>query len=312
MRRLTNAQFSAPLRAWFERGRHYTVAGQRVFVVDVQPTESDASRTPLLVLHGFPTSSRDFHLVLPELARGRRVLLADFPGFGFSDKPERYTYSIFEQADVVEALLGQLQIQRPHVLAHDMGVAVACELLARHKRRLMPAGLHSLCLMSAGLYEDLAKLTPAQRMLLTPFGKVFAGLGVGQVFKLQMQRVFRRRVDATELDLMWEQILYLDGHKRLPDVAGYLRERGRFEDRWISALRTSDDVPVRLLWGNSDPTAVVEIAQRLSGGIPGAQLIRLPKVGHYPHLEAPQETVEAINGWLSELDRRAATIAAHP
>lgn len=309
MQRLTNASFSPAIRAWLDRGRHHNVCGRRVFVIDCPPSQGHATESPILLMHGYPGSSFDWHLVLPELSRRRRVVLFDLPGFGFSDKPERYSYSLFEQADVVEALLERLTLDRPHVIAHDMGVSVACELLARRQRRLLKGDLMSLTLMSAGIYESLAKVTTSQKVLLTPAGSVFAGLKMGPVFRLQVQKVFTRPVPDAIVSAMWEQLVYLDGHKRLPQIAGYLTERVRFEERWVGALRVADDIPVHLIWGSQDPTSVVAIGERLATEVPGAALSRIDHVGHYPQLEAPDETVHAITRWLDRHEVQPTTAA---
>jgi pimeloyl-ACP methyl ester carboxylesterase len=306
MRLITSASFSPAVGAWLEQGRHHGVCGRRVFVIDNGAQASQPGRAPLLLLHGFPGSSFDWHLILPALAAKRRVVLFDLPGFGFSDKPERYSYSLFEQADVVEALIERLGLSAPHIVAHDMGVSVAAELLARRQRKLLKGELGSLLLMSAGVYDELAKITASQKVLLTPLGSAFAGLGIAAIFRAQIQRVFVRPVAEEEISAMWEQITYLDGHQRMSQLAGYLRERVRFEERWISALRMSEYFPIHLLWGSRDPTSVFAIAERLAEEIPGAELTRLSGVGHYPQLEAPDETVEAIESWLERLDHRGA------
>jgi pimeloyl-ACP methyl ester carboxylesterase len=304
MRLITSASFSPSVAAWLERGRHHNVSGRRVFVIDAQPAVTKGL-APLLVLHGFPGSSFDWHLTLAELSQKRRVVLIDFPGFGFSDKPERYSYSLFEQTDVVEALIERLELERPHVVAHDMGVSVACELVARRQRKLLKGELGSLLMMSAGVYDDLAKITPAQKVLLSPVGASFGKLGIARFFRAQLASVLVRPVESAEIDAMWEQILYLDGHKRLAQLASYLRERIRFEDRWISALRTTEDLPIHVLWGERDPTAVRAIAERLVHQIPKAELTRLSRVGHYPSLEAPEETAHAIVTWLERVEARS-------
>ena len=58
-------------------------------------------------------------------------------GFGWSDKPRNYAYSIMDQADLHEGLLSDLGVRKALVLAHDYGDTVAQELLARD---LEPAG----------------------------------------------------------------------------------------------------------------------------------------------------------------------------
>src|SRR5690348_16948702 len=92
---------------------------------------------PITLLHGFPTSSHDWAPVLPFLVGMQfRVTTFDFLGFGASDKPRRHRYSLLEQADLVEAVWASLGIVRTDLVAHDYGVSVAQELLARDGSRI--------------------------------------------------------------------------------------------------------------------------------------------------------------------------------
>ena len=84
------------------------LAGRRIFTVDV-PARRSTDRPPLLVLHGFPTSSFDFHRVVDRLAAHRRVLLFDMLGFGLSDKPD-LSYAMALQADLAMALVDDLGV----------------------------------------------------------------------------------------------------------------------------------------------------------------------------------------------------------
>lgn len=302
MQRLTSASFSPALRAWLDRGRHHNVNGRRVFVVDVSPSEPSGKCAPLLVLHGYPTSSFDWRHVLPAIARRRRVVLFDLPGFGFSDKPERYSYSLFEQTDVVEGLCQRLGLDAPHIVAHDMGASIACELVARKNRKLLKGGIASIVFTNAGLYQRLARTTTSQKVLQTSLGPAFAGMQLLSVFRQQLKGVFERPVDDEEIEALWEQITYLDGHKRLPQVSQYLGERVRFEERWIGALKAAENLPVHVIWGSHDPASVVAIAEKLVLEVGEAQVTRLERVGHYPHLEAPDEMAAALNAWLDCVD----------
>ena len=89
-------------------GRHRHLAGHDVFTIEV-PARGQERREPLLVLHGFPTSSFDFHLVVDSMADHRRVLLFDMVGYGLSYKPD-LAYTMDLQADVVMAYTGELGI----------------------------------------------------------------------------------------------------------------------------------------------------------------------------------------------------------
>ncbi|WP_227538139.1 alpha/beta fold hydrolase [Marinobacter vulgaris] len=98
--------------------------------------EGEPGQETILLIHGFPTASWDWHKIWPALRQAHRVVAMDMLGFGFSEKPASHRYSIHQQADIVEGVVRQLGLDRFHVLAHDYGDTVAQELLARQKLEL--------------------------------------------------------------------------------------------------------------------------------------------------------------------------------
>ena len=119
-----------PVAAWERLGEYRVLAGHRIFTVSV-PALGTETHEPLLVLHGFPTSSFDFHAVLDDLRRHRRVVLLDLLGYGLSDKPD-IAYTLSLQADIVSAFTSDSRsLHRFALLTHDMGDTVGGELLAR-------------------------------------------------------------------------------------------------------------------------------------------------------------------------------------
>jgi pimeloyl-ACP methyl ester carboxylesterase len=87
--------------AWEALGTHRQLGGARIFTMDV-PSIGPERFDPLLVLHGFPTSSFDYAAVVDGLRAGRRVLLLDMLGYGLSAKPDR-PYTMALQADLAAA-----------------------------------------------------------------------------------------------------------------------------------------------------------------------------------------------------------------
>ena len=67
---------------WQSAGKIVELAGYSIFTIDTGEVGNQDSE-PLLILHGFPTSSYDFHLVLDQLSQHRRVIALDMLGFGF-------------------------------------------------------------------------------------------------------------------------------------------------------------------------------------------------------------------------------------
>lgn len=253
---------------------------------------------PVVVLHGFPTSSWDFAAAAERVAAERPVLLFDFLGFGWSDKPAEHGYSLFEQADAACAVVAAAGHRRVHLWAHDMGTSVAAELLARRERGLLPFEVASLTLMNGSVHVEMASPTIAQRILLGPAGPTFARLSSRAVFFAQMRRVFARTPSDAELEGMWTLLCRADGRARLPQIIGYMRERARFRSRWIGALGRLD-VPTLVAWGRKDPVAVVAIAERLGREIPGATVTYWPELGHYPQMEDPATVAVAVADFVS-------------
>src|SRR5215510_11231454 len=148
---------------WAGRAERIAVAGEQVALVDVAP-ERPGGAPPLLFVHGFPTSSIDFAPVVGRLAAERRVVLVDLPGYGLSDKPDR-AYSLFGQADAVEAVAGTLGLGELDLLTHDMGDSVGGELLARTTDGGSPLRVRRRVLTNGSIYLDLAHLTDGQKLL---------------------------------------------------------------------------------------------------------------------------------------------------
>ncbi|MAL91582.1 MAG: alpha/beta hydrolase, partial [Pseudomonas sp.] len=124
---------------------------------------------PLLLIHGFPTASWDWHKVWQPLAARYRLVACDMLGFGYSAKPRGHAYNLIEQADLQQALLAELGIDGPiHVLAHDYGDSVAQELLARHCEGRI--ALASCVFLNGGLFPETHHPVRVQKLLLGPFG----------------------------------------------------------------------------------------------------------------------------------------------
>lgn len=250
----------------------------------------------MVCFHGFPTSSWDWHLLLPSLEKTHRVLVFDFPGYGLSGKPVERDYSLKRQLDSAEALLDFLQIAEFDLLAHDMGNSVACELLRRREQGGYRFRLKSLTLLNGGVYMEMHRPLLTQRMLRTPLiGALAARLTSWRMFRLQYPKVYAwpEQFDQLHYLSQWSLLLNNDGRKTLHKIAGYMRERTRMGEQWTGPLHRLD-LPFQVIWGKEDPIAVYGIAQKLCEHNATAVLTTLQGVGHYPQLEAPGEVAETM------------------
>ena len=285
---------------WAAIGEHRHLEGERVFTVDV-PSIGPERHPPLLVLHGFPTSSFDYAAVLDGLRAGRRVLLMDMVGYGLSAKPDR-PYTMALQADLAVAYVAALGVDRLALLTHDMGDTVGGELLARRGEGIWPVEVARRVLTNGSIYIEQAHLTNGQQLLLSLPDEVLPdGIPIDAATIAQSLRdTFSP--DTPLVPAGWPedpvpaaaaQVVHDDGHRMLPRLIRYIEERRGNERRFTGAIET-DPSPLHVVWGLDDPVAVPSMVDTLLAARPDATAERLGGVGHYPMVEAPQRFLDAV------------------
>ncbi len=276
---------------WWAGGRRVEGPGhRRVFVRVAGPEDA-----PLLtLLHGFPTSSLDWAPVFDRLAGERRLVALDFLGFGDSDKPKPHRYSLLEQADAVEAVWKLLGIERTALVAHDYGVSVAQELLARRDDRDLPVTLTSAAFLNGGMLPTLHRPLLVQRLLAHRFlGPVLTRLTSERTFRSGLRKVIARPVSDAELHEHWLALTNRGGRDLGHALLAYIDERRRFAARWEGAVARAD-VPLRFVWGPLDPVSGAHMLAELRLRRPDAAVAELAGVGHYPQLEDPDAVAREL------------------
>lgn len=255
----------------------------------------------VLLLHGFPTASWDWSRIWAALCRQHQVLVADMLGFGFSDKPKHYPYSIVDQTDMQQGWLEALGIRRVHLLAHDYGCSVAQELLARDQEGTLPFSVASACFLNGGLFPEVHQPLLIQKLLCGPLGGLVSRALTRQVFDYNISKIFgpAHRPSAAELDDFWQLLLYDNGRGILHRLIRFQEERRCHRHRWVGAMQTAPQ-PLRMICGTSDLVSGLAMAERYRTLVPDPDVVTLEGVGHYPHYEAPQKVCEAVTAfWAS-------------
>jgi pimeloyl-ACP methyl ester carboxylesterase len=278
---------------WRARSRPLDVGGRSVATYELG--RSDA-RT-LTFLHGYPSSSHDIEAVALRLGDRWRILALDFPGFGASDKPTSHTYSISACADAIEAMWSDRGVAATVLVAHDYGVSVGQELLARRRDGVLPVEVDAVVWMNGGLYPDLHRPTVGQQMLLDDeTGAEVAATLTDDLFDAGIAVTWGQRVpmDHGDIHEMWRSMDERGGTALIRDLLHYVADRRANEARWRDALEHTT-LPQTFVWGDLDPVSGAHMIERVEGRIPKARVIRLADVGHWPLLEAPDEVVAAID-----------------
>ena len=282
------SELTPRVQAWAAQGGHERLSGHDIFV------HRRAGPGPLVVLlHGFPSSSYDWRATLDALG-ARATLTLDFLGFGLSDKPRSVTYSLFTQADIVEALLAR-ETGPVVLVAHDMGTSVATELLARAIEDRLGFALHAALLFNGNIILELASLTWAQRVLRSPAGPVLAAMSNRRAFTRQFAALFSDTHPLTPQEGadQWALWARAGGARIAHRLIHYLGERETYAQRWHGAIRDWEG-RLEFAWGMHDPVATPRVLDGLRALRPHAPVTELGALGHYPQIEEPATIARLI------------------
>lgn len=275
---------------WRQTGDYLSFKGHRIFV------RTQGSGEPILFLHGFPTSSYDYARIVPLLDRQFKLIFFDFLGYGFSDKPRQHPYSLFEQAEITEAVAQHFGLTKTRLVAHDIGDSVTLEVM----RRGQPEITKLVILNGSVLLDDYRPLI-TQKLLLHPvIGPIVTRLRLIRkpAFARQFGKLFVTPLTTTEIDEFWSLIQYNDGMGIYHLLIRYLRERKIHEHTWLDALKLHT-APLTVIWGQRDPVAVPSIANAILERRPDTRYFPLNEIGHFPQWEAPNQIAEIIRQALT-------------
>lgn len=124
-----------------------TIDGIEVFYREAGPKNAPV----LLLLHGFPTSSQMFRGLIPLLADKYHVIAPDYPGYGYSDMPDRakFSYTFDNYANIVEKLTRQLGTNRYALYVMDYGAPVGFRLAAKNPEKVI-----ALIIQNGNAYDE--------------------------------------------------------------------------------------------------------------------------------------------------------------
>jgi pimeloyl-ACP methyl ester carboxylesterase len=257
----------------------------------------DPSAPPVVLLHGFPTSSLLWARDALLLGSRMRVLAPDLLGYGESDRPAG-DLSIPAQAGHVAELLDVLGVDRFAVVGHDLGGAVA-QLLALDR-----PGVEAMVLLDPACFDAwpiagvrlLQEATPEQEsdaVFVEEVVRLALDLGVTKEGRLDPATIEAFAAPwRADLPSFFRAARGVDG-------VGLV---GREED--LSRL----DLPVFIVWGEEDPYLPPELGDRLNELIPMSTLALLPGCGHYVTIDAGETVGPLVFEWLRNVwlgDRHA-------
>lgn len=291
---------------WRDRGGYFSwrpVRGGAPSVQIFHVELGDPTSPVLLLIHGWPTSSIDWFDVADQLSDRFRVCALDFPGYGFSDKPQGWGYSLVRDEELIEFYLSEvIGAESAVVVAHDRGDSVALLFAARCSEGRSTTQLEHLILSNGNIFLPLSNLTGAQRQALDPesWAQIEQTVSPSLLAQGMGAATFTppRKPGDPEVEALTATFEYNDGVKVLHEGIQYLVERSQDEGKWLAALAKAS-FPVTVIWGLYDTVSPPRVASyvwneylMLRPG--GARLYFIPDANHYVQVDRPDAFVKVL------------------
>jgi len=249
LQRVSSAEVIARHRG---AGRRFEVGGVTSFALDHGDGE------PVVCIHGVPSSSFLYRKVVAELAgRGLRGIAFDLPGLGLADRPERFDYTWTGLGRFAAAAVDALDLDRFHLVVHDIGGPVGFELAAAMPERVLTMTVLNTIVAVEGFKRPWSM-------------EPFARRGVGEIYLRTLSKpAFRmlmrlqgvenmQAVRSDELDAYVDLLRIGDqGRAFLRIMRGFERTAAK-QRRYESVLRDAR-YPIRAVWGAKDPALKLSV-----------------------------------------------------
>lgn len=296
-----------------------TIDGWRYHYLDNQLSSAASERGKpsepppvILCVHGNPTWSFYWRRVFADLGDRFRVIAVDHIGCGLSDKPSRrqYDYCLANHRDNLLQLIDRLDLQRIVLLAHDWGGAIG-----------LSAAVQRVSRMAGVMLLNTAAFPPPYipwriGVCRTPVLGTAAVRGLNLFARAAITMAMSRQPLSPEAAAgllapynSWQNRVGIDSFVRdIPMSPSH--PSGPVLQQLEQQLSQLASLPQLLVWGMQDWCFRPECLERFLQHWPDAQAVRLHDTGHYVMEDNPQETLAAIDRFLSRLNRLAVTGAA--
>jgi pimeloyl-ACP methyl ester carboxylesterase len=269
------------------RGEFLDINGSRLYYY---AAGSRGAGEPIVLLHGFPTSSHLWSAVVPLLPPGHRVVVLDLLGFGRSDPPKAGAVGLRAHADRLVAVLDMLGINFACLVGHDIGGGIAQSVAVRYPHRVS-----RLCLVDSVAFDGWPPREVKLARAMLPLTRHLPPSWILSAVHTDLLRGYRDHDRGTHaIDLYLRPFAEDDGRDAL---MAHLSALDCAETQTI-APRLKDIVcPTAIVWGERDPFLDPALGKRLHAEIRGSTLEVIPQGRHF----VPEESAHHVAATIGQL-----------
>lgn len=276
------------------------VDGLGIFYREAGPKDGPT----IVLLHGFPSSSREFDPLIPLLATHYHLIAPDFPGFGQSDSPppSAYTYTFDHLAKTIDDFLALMKVDRYTLYLHDYGAPVGFRIIMMHPERLQ-----AIIIQNGNIYKDGLGSKWAQ--IAEYWSDPEAHPEVVNTF-LSFEATKQRHTAGTSHPDRYNPDTWADEYVHLSkpgqreiqaDLLYDYRTNVASYPQWQAWLHDHKP-PTLVVWGANDPSFTAPGAEAFKRDLPDAE-IHLLDAGHFALDEKTDEVARLILDFMARYPR---------
>ncbi|PQJ74899.1 alpha/beta fold hydrolase [Polaribacter gangjinensis] len=273
----------------------------RLHEQNISYIDSEQGDETLLILHGFATSSYDYHKIVDELKKSYRVIIPDLIGFGYSSKPKHYFYTAKDQASLLTVFLRELKIENLSIMAQGFGVCILDEIESILDLGFVDIAIKNVFFLNSRIQMALTKddkdLENQRKKITSSLLKLSLSY---EMFQKYMKVSFYKKeaVSEEELQNHWQLLTYNNGIKTMNYIDNYVLETTKFGKRRLRNLKKSTFNKF-VIWGKNDENDSVETFEKIKDllELNPKNMALIEDCGHFPMLEKPEEFVKIVKGF---------------
>jgi len=260
----------------------------------IRYADSGTGDGPVILLTSpWPESLLAFRRVWPELARTRRLVAVDLPGFGHSEgRPELLTPSAM--GEFLGHFITRLDLGVPHIVGPDVGASAVLFLAAQH-----PGAVRSLVVGGGGVAYPLEVTGTLADIIAAPGIEVFEGQDIRATIGETVEPVVPRDREPE----VWEDYVSAYENGRFAQSARFVRSYPE-QLPLLRDLLPGIRVPVHVFAAADDPLVPVSNGEYLAARIPGSKLTILP-ASHFAWEEIPDQFAAIVANWVTRAEAGA-------
>jgi pimeloyl-ACP methyl ester carboxylesterase len=271
--------------------KYFDLNGHKIHYID------EGHGDTLLFVHGTPSWSFDFRNCIKGLSKDFRCIAIDHIGFGLSDKPEHYDYSIKNHCTALEKFVLSKKLDHLTLVVHDFGGPIGLNFAIQYPEKIKNLIILNSWMWSSKNDPDYLKLSRILRNPLLPF--LYRYLNFSPRFILPGSFGEKKLPSHIKNQYTKPFANRTQRNGALAFAKSLLNDQDWFEELWEKKEVISAK-PTLFIWGMKDPVIKPHYLNKFITGFANSRTVKLEKSGHFPQEEEPEPVISAIFNFLTD------------